>query len=66
MKIRAPVFLLALFAWVQSSWADWTPLVTASTFSGMQGDVSTAVTSVITIVVIILGAGLIIAAMRRG
>jgi hypothetical protein len=45
-------------------WADWTPLVTSGMFTGISTDVTTAVGGIIGIALIILGAALLMRALR--
>jgi hypothetical protein len=46
-------------------WAEWTPLIDSGMFSGIQADVSTAVGGIVAIALIILGASLLMSALRR-
>jgi hypothetical protein len=48
-----------------AAFAAWTPLLSAADFTGIQTDVSTAVAGIISIALIILGATLLIGAMRH-
>jgi hypothetical protein len=65
------VFLLAgLCLFIQSFFIPvqafaWSSLLTAGDFTGIQTDVSTAVAGIISIAIIILGASLLLGALRR-
>lgn len=56
------VVILALVAFVSVSYA-YTPLISSADFAGIQVDVTTAATGVITVAIIVLGVFLIIKAM---
>jgi len=45
-------------------WAEWTPLINSGMFSGIATDVSVAVGGIIGIALIILGAALLMRALR--
>jgi hypothetical protein len=45
--------------------ADWTPMVTSSTFSGVQSDLGTAAVGILACCAIIMGIGLLIRAIAR-
>lgn len=59
----AAAFSLCL-AWVAPVFAEWTPLVDAAAFNGIKADVSTAVAGIVTIALIILGAALLMRALK--
>ena len=44
---------------------DWTPLITAASFTGIRADVLTAVGGLLGLVFIVLGAGIIIKTMMN-
>jgi hypothetical protein len=54
---------LIIALWASKVNAEWTPLITASNFTGVQTDVLTAGTGVLSIAVIILGLVFIIRTM---
>lgn len=45
--------------------AEWTPLLTSASFTGIEADVSTAVGGIISIALIILGAALLMRAFGK-
>lgn len=60
------LLLLGFFALVPSAaWATWTPLITADSFTGVQTDLLTSVSGVMTLVLIILGLGLLIRSLTH-
>ncbi len=57
------------FAWLVNSWAtpayaEYTSLISASDFTGIETDVGTAATGIVSIALIILGVGILISAIR--
>lgn len=54
----------AVVALPGSALAEYTPLITSGDFTGIQTDVSTAVTGIISISLIILGATILLRAFR--
>lgn len=59
------LFSLALLASPGVSFAAWTPLITATDFVGVTTDVNTVGVGIITIMVIIVGIGMIIRTLTR-
>ena len=69
MKIRIPSVIKAAVPLTgtvsaSSAWAVWTPLITASDFTGIQTDLLTAVAGVIGLFFIILGVGILYRVLR--
>lgn len=56
--------LTLCMSWVTPAVAAWTPLIDSAAFTGIQTDVSTAVAGIITIALIILGAALLMRAIK--
>lgn len=62
------ILALALFALMlvpQHVYADWTPLIASSDFAGIKTDVLTTAAGVVTILLIIVGLGILIRALNR-
>lgn len=57
--------LLLLGGFVSKASAEWTPLITASTFTGIQTDLGTAAAGILACAAIILGICLLLKAIAR-
>lgn len=53
------------FIFAQSAQAEWTPLISAASFTGIETDVLTAVGGIMTICLIVVGAGILIKMLMR-
>ena len=54
------LFVCSLLALVPvSAFAVWTPIITAADFTGIMGDVQTTATGIISVLLIVLGVGLL-------
>ena len=62
-RIRLILALLALSP--SAVFADWTPMLSSSSFSGIQTDVQTAASGILAIALVILGVGLLIRVLSR-
>lgn len=45
--------------------AEWTPMITADMFTGIQADVLTCATGILSVVLIVLGIGVLIRVLSR-
>jgi hypothetical protein len=62
------LYALALFAFLlvpQHVYAEWTPLIQATDFDGIKTDVLSTAAGVVTILLIIVGLGILIRALNR-
>lgn len=64
---RWRVSLLAAVSFLVPSmvFASWTPLISSSSFTGIQTDVQTAASGILAIALVILGVGLLIRVLSR-
>jgi hypothetical protein len=58
-------FVVQVFLMSGLCFAEWTPLLTSASFTGIEADVSTAVGGIISIALIILGAALLMRAFGK-
>jgi hypothetical protein len=65
--VKLQRFLLAFLTVLSPAtvFAEWTPLITASDFTGINTDLLTTASGILGLVVIVLGIGILIRAMVR-
>lgn len=59
------LFILCTLIRAPAAYAEWTPLVTSDMFTGVQTDILTAATGILSVVLIVLGIGILIRVLSR-
>ena len=65
-KLFAAIAGSSIIIPASSVYAQWVPIIAAEDFAGIRGDVLTAVGAVMSIVLIVAGAGILIRMISRG